>query len=59
MKRSYTPVETGMLTGLVVGMLVGVLGHAVTGQALWISFAPPIGLLVGVAVGQLRSHRRP
>lgn len=51
-------VDLGVAWGLIAGAAVGSILMALTGDVMWVSIGPGIGLAVGLAVVGLLSRRR-
>lgn len=57
MQQKYSQTELWMSYGILAGLVVGVLTQVATGSALWIGPSFILGLVAGMAVGQLRDKR--
>lgn len=56
-KHEGMRVDLGVAYGLIAGAGVGSLLMALTGDVMWVSIGPSLGLLIGLAVASLYATR--
>ena len=57
-RRTYTQTELWMSYGLTAGLILGVFVQILTGSPVWIGPSFILGLVIGMAIGQVRDQRR-
>lgn len=57
-KKEQSLVEEIAPYGLLIGSTIGVIVELVTNELMWIAIGPTVGLLMGIAIGNILSNKR-
>lgn len=57
-KKEQAAVEEVVPYGLLVGSTLGVIIELITSELMWIAIGPTVGLLMGIAIGNILSNKR-